>query len=247
MPNWCSNFLTVETTDGSSIESFYKANGGDNFSFLHSVPVPAGERGTDQWGTKWDVNDCEADMDETCCNYSFDTAWSPPIQWMETTSKLYPGLIFRLEAEEPGFDFRVKVHIQNGVKLLDHEENYYREATMMEAQEAIEDLGLNDVLCPSSQVDEVLADHENALEEYPWSHDLPLLVESLTYEVRKLLIAAAKRRGRERVGDLFYAVIMLKKFARRYVAYTNAPGGAVYEKTRARFEAMANKRRKTKK
>ena len=39
---------------------------------------------------------------------------------------------------------------------------------------------------------------------------------------------------------LFYLVLstILKKFAREWIEYCNAPGGLSYKKTRARFESM---------
>ena len=49
------------------------------------------------------------------------------------------------------------------------------------------------------------------------------------------MLAVAKKK----LASIFYAAVMLKKFARRYVKYCNAPGGVSYHKARARFEKMS--------
>ena len=40
--------------------------------------------------------------DEDCVEYSFDSAWSPPHNFIEKVSKDFPLLRFRLKYEEPG-------------------------------------------------------------------------------------------------------------------------------------------------
>ena len=69
------------------------------------------------WGTKWDVdidiyeeNDCEMYM-------SFDSAWSPPTNWLNKVSEDYPKLHFTLEYEEGGCAFKgiFEVCVDNGV------------------------------------------------------------------------------------------------------------------------------------
>ena len=56
-----------------------------------------------EWGTKWDA--CEpniGDNDINLFSVSFDTAWSPPIAWIQNILKDFPDLCFTLEYEEPG-------------------------------------------------------------------------------------------------------------------------------------------------
>lgn len=58
------------------------------------------------WGTKWDA--CEVELygeDSDCLEYSFETAWSPPVAWLEETAKQYPELEFRMKYEEEGMDY----------------------------------------------------------------------------------------------------------------------------------------------
>lgn len=61
------------------------------------------------WGTKWDVANSDEDSypetelmtdEETKLQYSFNTAWSPPIPAIEKLSKQYPSLKFNLDFEE---------------------------------------------------------------------------------------------------------------------------------------------------
>ena len=233
MPNWCSNNLTVS---GPNAKLFYEENGGDTFSLKHAVP--SNDHCKD-WGTKWDVDLGDAYCDDEECVYSFHTAWSPPISWVVRASQMYPRLEFSLEYEESGCDLRGSTTIQNGITLHAEEGDFYREATEEDAKEAIGMLGLGP--CASSDlVEEYVDERENDLDNLAWG-DLEgnVTVDSLCRVVKKQLFDDVKRRGRERLRELFYAVCVLKKFVRSYVEYVNAPGGAVYEKTRARFEQMA--------
>ena len=58
------------------------------------------------WGTKWDA--CEAeidDMSDQSFSVRFDSAWSPPSQFLETVSALFPTLHFQLAYAEGGACF----------------------------------------------------------------------------------------------------------------------------------------------
>lgn len=52
------------------------------------------------WGTKWnaydvrDIEDLETESGQKTLRYRFDTAWSPPGNWLEATSSLFPSLEF---------------------------------------------------------------------------------------------------------------------------------------------------------
>lgn len=61
------------------------------------------------WGTKWDVANSDEDSypetelmtdEETKLQYSFNTAWSPPIPAIDKLSKQYPSLKLTLDYEE---------------------------------------------------------------------------------------------------------------------------------------------------
>lgn len=58
------------------------------------------------WGTKWDVNARTnyTEGDEEII-FDFDSAWSPPIEWLEKVCKQFPELDFKLKYEESGMGF----------------------------------------------------------------------------------------------------------------------------------------------
>lgn len=94
-----------------------------------------------QWGTKWDASFGEPiiaigqeGMDVDACIeaegvtvtpeaaiYKFDTAWSPPIPWLQRTSELEPELEFELQYGEPGNDFAGRVRYVAGLCIEDVE------------------------------------------------------------------------------------------------------------------------------
>ena len=58
------------------------------------------------WGTKWDVEEILAEDEDTdYIGISFETAWSPPIEWVIAVSKKFPSLYFVLTYSEPGMGF----------------------------------------------------------------------------------------------------------------------------------------------
>jgi len=78
------------------------------------------------WGTKWGAYDiypetfpdvlalCEGGGDDTLLPYQFDTAWSPPTEWLANISPKYPDLTFTLEYHEMGCDFMGVFSIKDG-------------------------------------------------------------------------------------------------------------------------------------
>jgi len=71
------------------------------------------------WGTKWDVPHKDTrpgefkdgDKDYDVC---FDTAWGPPLEWMERVSLDYPKLTFLMEYYELGMWFAGYLKIKDG-------------------------------------------------------------------------------------------------------------------------------------
>lgn len=69
------------------------------------------------WGTKWDI---EAELvDDEAENgyltYSFNSAWSPPVEWLEHVSREYPTIRFLLKYEEDGAGFMGRAKAIGGV------------------------------------------------------------------------------------------------------------------------------------
>ena len=68
----------------------------------HKDPISWYSWRCEHWGTKWDITAYLEYEDEDCIEYSFDSAWSPPNNFIEKVSKDFPLLRFRLKYEEPG-------------------------------------------------------------------------------------------------------------------------------------------------
>jgi hypothetical protein len=127
MPNYCNNSLFIQ---GESVDvaKFYENNmikGSDDMEldFSRAVPQPKFDNPTEQemfdsegwydwniqnWGTKWNANTNYYDYEEDSEQFTvdFDTAWSPPIAWLEKVVAKYPELTFNLAYHEAGMNFR---------------------------------------------------------------------------------------------------------------------------------------------
>lgn len=67
------------------------------------------------WGTKWDVSESTvAYAGDDNFIVSYDTAWTPNINWVERVSKMFPDLEFRLSFMETGCNFCGVAHCVNG-------------------------------------------------------------------------------------------------------------------------------------
>jgi len=145
MPNWCHNQLTVsgpadevkqfkETAVGhspwlSAAEVGREKPDPLNFHSLFPVPEELMNAGyneaayhweRDNWGCKRGARDTQI-LDEWDGGviYEFDTAWVPPLEFIEHISKDWPRLTFDLEYDECGIGFTGSAQAQAG-KLSDH-------------------------------------------------------------------------------------------------------------------------------
>ena len=69
------------------------------------------------WGTKWglyEVEVLEEDPAQGRLEYTFQTAWSPPIPVVEAMAKRYPKLTFALDYFESGGGFMGSCEYQHG-------------------------------------------------------------------------------------------------------------------------------------
>lgn len=154
MPNWCSNKLTV-TGDASVVNQFIaenkNLNGQSDLTFEYVVPVPdhikndLGNSGAswvdwanNNWGTKWDVDAAVERMSDTAAVYTFDSAWSPPFEWMHAASAKYPELSFHLWYAESGVDFGGVREVKNE-ELVDDRTYSYRKAILEQYGEIDDD------------------------------------------------------------------------------------------------------------
>ena len=80
----------------------------------------------ENWGTKWDaIGDCEWDdvpdeNGEGNAEVRFDTAWSPPVAWLEHVAEMYPALHFTLHYREDGCCFK-GVAVADGGEIVTDE------------------------------------------------------------------------------------------------------------------------------
>lgn len=132
MPNWCNNTLTI-TGDANSIADFRshlgQHEGEITLSFNDFVPRPPEEEtnwfswNCDNWGCKWDLNPQDTSMcfSESELLFDFETAWSPPIAWVDTVSGMFPSLRFKLEFDEPCMNFSgIRVFVNNfAIEVVD--------------------------------------------------------------------------------------------------------------------------------
>jgi hypothetical protein len=67
------------------------------------------------WGTKW--GDCNTELNgqsDTHLDFSFDSAWSPPIDGLAHISTMFPTLSFTITYEEGGMGYFGATKIENG-------------------------------------------------------------------------------------------------------------------------------------
>jgi hypothetical protein len=89
MPNWCQNVVRINHANHELIVDLKaKLDEDDQKFFEHLFPNPAGEWNYEwscnNWGTKWDASVREYNINNEGALYaSFDTAWSPPIEFYE--------------------------------------------------------------------------------------------------------------------------------------------------------------------
>ena len=129
MPNWCSNQLRVfgpdedvarfkEQAAGCSPWEHVKDQEHNVLNFHSLVPIPpeilaAGYNDAgynwerEQWGCKWGA--CAShlmDEWEGHLHYAFETAWAPPVPFLEKLAPQWPTLKFLLDYEELSMGFK---------------------------------------------------------------------------------------------------------------------------------------------
>ena len=122
MPNWCENNLTVRGPKKDLLRFKKKVVGRGPYeseapvqplSFHATVPQPKFDKDDDgwynwrvsRWGTKWEPSDVRLEESFESLTYYFDTAWGPPLVWLQATASQFPKLEFRLFYAEGGCDF----------------------------------------------------------------------------------------------------------------------------------------------
>lgn len=77
------------------------------------------------WGCKWDVSYNEANItyDDESITMSFDSAWSPPVSFIQHLGRLF-NVKCELYYEEPGCDFCGKSYYNNEDGLTEEDYSY---------------------------------------------------------------------------------------------------------------------------
>ena len=75
------------------------------------------------WGTKWDVQAKLQDAPDFLV-YRFETAWSPPVKWLEKVAGDFPRLRFVLSYDEPMMGFKGTVIYDLGEVIDDRYTEY---------------------------------------------------------------------------------------------------------------------------
>ena len=132
MPNYCNCSLTLSVDDEDPnikdiLLNFYNNNKKENLllSFSKEVPMPESESENwyqwcvENWGTKWEPLDVYVEENyenvlSPNLSYFFDTAWSPPLDWLSKVSGKYPKITFFIEYSEPGMDIYGESRYTNG-------------------------------------------------------------------------------------------------------------------------------------
>ena len=131
MPNWCRNSIYIEGT-AKEVKKFeeYVSTDTSAFSLNKIIPMPDdiyrgdfGEKerkkygdnnwydwATNNWGTKWDIDEKDIEvqsLDDRELQYSFETAWAPPVPVYEHLVNKFPKLLIEWSYQD---EFEEKEH-----------------------------------------------------------------------------------------------------------------------------------------
>lgn len=132
MPNWCSNYLQVSGSEVKEIiKKIKESDIKEGCLFSSTVGVVPEQDGITQWGTKWDVplRDIEDQLlfiyDDEVIGLSFETAWSPPIEYCIKLNSQY-GVNVEITYGEPGCDFYGRFTIDKNGNKTENDYEYYQ-------------------------------------------------------------------------------------------------------------------------
>ena len=118
MPNWCSCRATISGPAPVIGEITNILNEESTPLLAWMVPQPKFEGDQDwymwnvnNWGTKWDISDVyfEHQAEEDQIQFSFSTAWGPPVEAFSRWAQADGRVQFTLEYWEPGMGFAGRV------------------------------------------------------------------------------------------------------------------------------------------
>ena len=147
MPNWCFNNLRV--AGPKKIVARFQNNAArlsaaqtpqvnqapEVFSFQSLVPIPANlltsepasgrhEWEFQNWGCRGGANEAVlVSVSQDALAYEFETAWTPPLAFLEHLSRAWPTLSFELEYDEPYAGLKGNARAKAGV-LKDYRSDF---------------------------------------------------------------------------------------------------------------------------
>lgn len=138
MPNWCSNYVTIYGEDFSKVKDLLESKTDDDGLFEHTVGIVKEgylrdgkyerlgddkiddkyfnwyDHNVNEYGTKWDVNEVYFEIyEESTISFSFESAWSPPLEWARKLSDKFKVTVV-VEYAEAGCNFGGKSVFENG-------------------------------------------------------------------------------------------------------------------------------------
>jgi hypothetical protein len=231
----CENELRV-TGSPEEVEKFYNENKTDDeeLSLKQSVG-PSETFDCDKeryqwniynWGTKWDLEGARMYTFGDEMAYYFESAWSPPQEWLQFVANKYPLLQFYMQFSEGGCDFwGVRKYV--GGKLVHSEDvlmseralllygdelmdevmgffyNFYKEGFDLSDADKLENW--------ESEFSEVIVDHvQNSDYENVWVLEHQLM-KAVADKMREMLKAAPK------IKQLFKEAVAARKLQKSQV------------------------------
>ena len=129
MPNWCYNRLTIDGPEPYK-RAFLAAVEGRSSILETLYPIAEPNNWYDwcceNWGTKWPDSDTDIILSdiEGDIEFSFSTAWAPPIAGFTYISGMFPALTFVLAYDEPGMCFLGAALMRQGELVAESEPDY---------------------------------------------------------------------------------------------------------------------------
>jgi len=146
MPNWCSCRATISGPAPVIQEITYILNEESTPLLAWMVPQPQFQGDQDwyqwnvnNWGTKWDIADVyfEHQADEDQIQFSFSTAWGPPVEAFARWAQADGRVQFVLEYWEPGMAFAGRVSYDGEYLDDDHRDMGSDRAGYLELAETV--------------------------------------------------------------------------------------------------------------
>ena len=113
MPNWCNNSVTINGPKPviDEIKTILDSDSAGLLNWMRPLPEDQKDNWYDwcvnNWGTKWDIAEAFVgdDTEEDSIQFSFDTAWGPPIAAFRSWAEQDGRVTYRLTYMEPGMGF----------------------------------------------------------------------------------------------------------------------------------------------